>query len=63
MGLLSFMCRLRAREAFDRSEQTGEPTNVDQDAKNEVLSEELLRHVAGGPDKTAQQKKARRPPR
>jgi hypothetical protein len=64
MGLLSFMSRLRAREAYDPPEQTAAPTSADLGQKEAKLSEEQLRHVAGGPeDKTAQPKKARRRPR
>jgi hypothetical protein len=67
MGLLSFMSRLRAREAYESPEQTASPTSGDlgqKEAKNEAQSEEQLRHMAGGPKaKTAQQKKARRRPR
>jgi hypothetical protein len=69
MTLMSFLCScFRGRCESRRPEQTtGPATSADlgqKEAKNEALSEEQLRHMAGGPEaKTAQQKKTKRRPR
>jgi hypothetical protein len=68
--ILNFLCRLFSGKCEPRRPEQAAPspaTSADlgqKDAKNEVASEEQLRHMEGGPAaKTAQQKKAKRPGR
>ena len=63
MGLLSFICRLRAKEVYVPPTKTGAPTSLglgQKEAEHEALSEQQRRHMEGGPDaETAQQVRSR----